>query len=907
MGDTLVPTRTDGDSVDSVGPSPPRPPYALARRLVWDDPVLRLHVALRPPGGPTAAISGDDGCTAVGPIEVVPAHPACHGGSLAVTASALKNCPGLLRKIMDSRPGGADADDLAFVVEYFVRPLVRVFRTALDSYGLVFADPLGPDTAFELRADLAATGRVLVMDSLAVSGAAGLMTRRAATLRAARESDTDLGALTAWASGNTATTVPSTLHALAEAFSRARPDSRTDPGAAFREVLAAEMRYLRSDTARLLSADANWAAWAHSVPEQQERALARLLARLQDRARECRALPDKPLPVVLIGPLTDVVERTLPGLPQLCRDVWHAGGETVFLAEGPGCPAARYASGLARYGVPDPTVLTPRPADGAGPAAAAAALARWDRRAEVVACLTVLDPTARAPVGWEAFAHQFPRATLLVIGDDDHTGSGGDDRTRSDDDARAGSGDVPIPSLEMQSPATAQVTTPPAPTLPAARSLSSLRLDVLRHNPAIEQHAVRWSGEETRLFVDHLVAAARRNADRTARAARDTLGRRLVGAPSDAERTVRLMHHILQRKQFKHGPSSNYPPELALREMLPFVRRGEPVPMAMVFFPNKFAHSKLKAVGDLPDLAELAMLVRLLELMEAVHQVYSPGLFFFLAADNQHYRAHSPAKLEEGMLTMRRYAGAAGLSGKVVEIVAYDELAERHQGTAFVAAHRALRARILAEYRAALRGLDITSGPLRTLREADLRDPRGNFADLFRSLVFSVRTPGTPGAMPATGSWWREVYADLYNLAEDCAAPEVIAARKEVLTTAWDDTLRYVATWHADAHTGYRSKLVPGGVQVSLRPTPGRIGLNLLGGTALSSAHATGAIDTRGVVSREFAVALRDQCFVPLYSPLLGPQQPFAMVPVTATQARGDGAGARIDPAFLRTTRLRRR
>ncbi|MGW3565105.1 L-tyrosine/L-tryptophan isonitrile synthase family protein [Streptomyces sp. NPDC000941] len=792
---------------------------------------------------------------------------------------------------MDSRPGGADTDDLAFVVEYFVRPLVRVFRTALDSYGLVFADPLGPDTAFELRTDLAATGRVLVMDSLAVSGAAGLMTRRTATLRAARESDTDLGALTAWSSRSAATTVPSTLHALAEAFSRASPDSRADPGAAFREVLAAEMRYLRSDTARLLSADASWAAWAHSVPEQQERALAHLLARLQDRARECRVLPDKPLPVVLIGPLTDVVERALPGLPQLCRDVWHAGGETVFLAEGPGCPAARYASGLARYGVPDPTVLTPRSADGAGPAAAAAALARWDRRAEVVACLAVLDPTARAPVGWEAFAHQFPKATLLVIGDDD----------------RAGSGDVPMPSLEMQSPTTAQINTPPAPTLPAARSLSSLRLDVLRHNPAIEQHAVRWSGEETRRFVDHLVAAARRNADRTARAARDTLGRRLVGAPSDAERTVRLMHHILQRKQFKHGPSSNYPPELALREMLPFVRRGEPVPMAMVFFPNKFAHSKLKAVGDLPDLAELAMLVRLLELMEAVHQVYSPGLFFFLAADNQHYRAHSPAKLEEGMLTMSRYAGAAGLSGKVVEIVAYDELAERHQGTAFVAAHRALRARILAEYRAALRGLDITLGPLRTLREADMRDPRGNFADLFRSLVFSVRTPGTPGAMPATGSWWSEVYADLYNLAEDCATPEVIAARKEVLTTAWDDTLRYVATWHADVHTGYRSKLVPGGVQVSLRPTPGRIGLNLLGGTALSSAHATGAIDTRGVVSREFAVALRDQCFVPLYSPLLGPGQPFAMVPVTATQARGDGAGARIDPAFLRTTRLRRR
>ncbi|MES4906077.1 MULTISPECIES: L-tyrosine/L-tryptophan isonitrile synthase family protein [unclassified Streptomyces] len=813
---------------------------------------------------------------------------------------------------MDSRPGGDEADDLTFVVEYFVRPLVRVFRTALDSYGLVFADPLGPDTAFELRADLAATGRVLVMDSLSVSGAAGLMTRRAATLRAARESDTDLGALTAWSSRNAATTVTTTLHALAEAFSRARPDSGEDPGSAFREVLAAEMRYLRSDTARLLSADAGWAAWAHSVPEQQERALARLLARLQDRARECRVRPDKPLPVVLIGPLTDACARALPGLPQLCRDVWHAGGETVFLAE-PGRPAPRYAADLARYGVPDPTVLIPRSADGAGPAAAAAALARWDRRAEVVACLAVLDPTVRAPVGWESFARQFPGAALLVVGHDEGTGTGTGTR------AGTGSGDVPVPSspppqvpggpevvkaLERQSPAATQVSTPPAPTLPTARSLSSLRLDALRYNPAIEQHAVRWSGEETRLFVDHLVAAARRNADRTARAARDTLGRRLSRSPTDAERTVRLVHHILQRKQFKHGPSSHYPPELALREMLPFVRRGAPVPMAMVFFPNKFAHSKLKAVGDLPDLAELAMLVRLLELMEAVHQVYSPGLFFFLAADNQHYRAHPPAKLEEGMLTMSRYAGAAGLSGEVVEIVAYDELAERHQGTAFVTAHRALRARILAEYRAALRGLDITSGPLRALREADVRDPRGNFTDLFRSLVFSVRTSGT---VPAAGSWWSEVYADLYNLAKDCAAPEVIAARKEVLTTAWDDALRYVATWHADARTGYRSKLVPGGVQASLRPMPGRIGLNLLGGTALSSAHATGAIDARGVVSREFAVALRDQCFVPVYSPLLGPGQPFAMVPVTATQARGDGAGARIDPAFLRTTRLRRR
>jgi hypothetical protein len=62
-----------------------------------------------------------------------------------------------------------------------------------------------------------------------------------------------------------------------------------------------------------------------------------------------------------------------------------------------------------------------------------------------------------------------------------------------------------------------------------------------------------------------------------------------------------------------------------------------------------------------------------------------------------------------------------------------------------------------------------------------------------------------------------------------------------------------------------------------------------------------GAVSARGEVSTDFAVSLLDQGFVPVYSPLLGPDQPWFMAPATATHNAG------LDPAFAESIRLRRR
>ena len=56
-----------------------------------------------------------------------------------------------------------------------------------------------------------------------------------------------------------------------------------------------------------------------------------------------------------------------------------------------------------------------------------------------------------------------------------------------------------------------------------------------------------------------------------------------------------------------------------------------------------------------------------------------------------------------------------------------------------------------------------------------------------------------------------------------------------------------------------------------------------------------------GRVSTDFAVSLLDQGFVPAYSPLLGPAQPWVMVPITATD------GGRLHGGFRAAVRLRRR
>jgi hypothetical protein len=46
---------------------------------------------------------------------------------------------------------------------------------------------------------------------------------------------------------------------------------------------------------------------------------------------------------------------------------------------------------------------------------------------------------------------------------------------------------------------------------------------------------------------------------------------------------------------------------------------------------------------------------------------------------------------------------------------------------------------------------------------------------------------------------------------------------------------------------------------------------------------------------------------VPVFSPLLGDEQPWMMVPVTATHVASGGPAAQLDSEFVERIRLRRR
>ncbi|MFV2113708.1 hypothetical protein ACFHW0_15400 [Micromonospora sp. LOL_025] len=110
----------------------------------------------------------------------------------------------------------------------------------------------------------------------------------------------------------------------------------------------------------------------------------------------------------------------------------------------------------------------------------------------------------------------------------------------------------------------------------------------------------------------------------------------------------------------------------------------------------------------------------------------------------------------------------------------------------------------------------------------------------------------------------------------------------------------------ADHAWGY-DRMFPDRVRLTVnQPRPGRCGFAPLGGSVLLPWHGTAAVTRRGEISVDFAISLRDQGFVPVYSPVLGDEQAWFFVPVTSTLARGD-RGAEIEPVLLDAIRLRRR
>jgi hypothetical protein len=252
--------------------------------------------------------------------------------------------------------------------------------------------------------------------------------------------------------------------------------------------------------------------------------------------------------------------------------------------------------------------------------------------------------------------------------------------------------------------------------------------------------------------------------------------------------------------------------------------------------------------------------------------------------------------------------------GDHITIEEINELARRKVGPELprVRADRIARYRRLLH--AALRDFDIADNPLRTLARVDafasgVNRPEGRLLRRFRamlmSMVYSVPIQFPEGTDQL--EWSRQVYADLYNLTDHTACQRVRCCRSDVLHRAWHFTIRYLATMQTDEEFGYE-ELIPNRVRLRQSASmPGECGFTFLGGSGLLPWHGAGAVDANGQLAVTFAVSLLDQGFVPVYSPLLGPRQPWLMAPARYTYCNHDGSGMRLDHAFAQTTRLRRR
>lgn len=444
------------------------------------------------------------------------------------------------------------------------------------------------------------------------------------------------------------------------------------------------------------------------------------------------------------------------------------------------------------------------------------------------------------------------------------------------------------------------------PSLSHTRSLEELQLGELRGHRLARDHVVRLSAGESVDLIQRLVAGAEVAAARAAASAVIAHGPG-VGPAADHRRIVRQVRHLLTRKQFIKGSRSYYTDDQAVTDMLDFVRAGAPIPLRMMGFPLKQWESGLKALGGLPDLAEVGALVRLRELHSAIKHVYPPGMRLTVLTDASHFRPRSASVTRPYERKLDEYAQIVGCA-EFLSFVDIDTCAAAELGV-----DRAEHARCVIHHRrqleSGLAGMDITHDPLNVLRAVAECDPAGTlshsvFGDLFMSIVFSVPVPLLAGADRMASS--ATIYDDLYRVGDDVPA-EVAAARREVLAASWDATVRYVSTLRANHDLGYDA-LFAGHVRLKASaPRPGTCGFSFLGGSCLLPWQGTGAVSARGEVSTDFVVSLLDQGFVPVYSPLLGDEQPWLMVPVTATRVVSGGSAAQLDRQFASRIRLRRR
>lgn len=470
------------------------------------------------------------------------------------------------------------------------------------------------------------------------------------------------------------------------------------------------------------------------------------------------------------------------------------------------------------------------------------------------------------------------------------------------------------PRVGQLPPPKAMTTHPtPAPsdsvTISHARSLRGLPLDVLSAGTGVDRMPLLLDAGEARALLATLRTSSEAAAARLADNARTYLTHREGGwSPYCPQDVVAALHRILTRSRFLKGSRSCFPLKTAMAQMMPFVEARLPVTILASGFPFKQHDNRLKAAGPWPDLAELGALLRLTELREAFAALYPPGLHVVVLNDGGYSRPRASAEMLRYRRQLRCYAQLVGLSNVVFF----------HDQSRFVAELLGPQGWDQRErYRRSFREVIsvLASGPrsLDSARRADQRLAEAmplellagvpSFRDILSSLVYSVPVPVPARADPRR--WACEVLAQPDEYGDPDLPPQLAEARREVLSSAWQDTVNYLAASLADVASGVAQRYPPHVRLATVASRQGCSGFSYLGGSALLPWHGTGCLDGRGLLCAEFLVSLDHRGFVPVHSEEIGAEQPLMMVPFARTVC--SGGRRRVDPDLLVGARLRPR
>ncbi|MGH4012238.1 MAG: L-tyrosine/L-tryptophan isonitrile synthase family protein [Pseudonocardiaceae bacterium] len=382
-------------------------------------------------------------------------------------------------------------------------------------------------------------------------------------------------------------------------------------------------------------------------------------------------------------------------------------------------------------------------------------------------------------------------------------------------------------------------------------------------------------------------------------------------SPHDSRDVVAGLHRILTRSRFLKGSRSCFPLDTAMTQIAPFVEARQPVTILASGFPFKQHDNGLKAAGPWPDLAELGALLRLKELHGAFTAMYPPGARVVVLNDGGYSRPRASAEIWRYRRQLRRYAQLLGLGDSVLfyDQSGYVERLLGPRGWSRRERYRRTFRELISLLAPIPRSLDSAGRADQRLAEAlpaGLLAGLPSFRDILSSLVYSVPVPA-PSTAPAVDPrrWACEVLAWPDGYAEPDLSPDLASARREVVTSAWQDSVNYLAASLADAAAWVTRHYPPHVRLATVASRPGCSGFSYLGGSTLLPWHGTGCLDGRGLLCAEFLVSLDHRGFHPVYSDLLGDEQPLLMVPFTRvvhTEGR-----RRVDPALLAAARLRSR